>query len=321
MTNPLVGAAVLVTGGTGTFGYAFVAHALTTSVRRVVVFSRDELKQAQMAERFPDERLRFFLGDVRDPTRLALALEGIDTVIHAAAMKRIEACEADPLEAIATNVLGTQHVALAAVRARVTRAVLLSTDKAPAAHTLYGSTKFTAERLWLAANAYGAGRTRFAATRYGNVLGSRGSVVERWREQARVGAPLTVTDATHSRFWMTSHAAVAIVCLALDEMRGGEVFVPKCASALTLTLAEALIPGYPITMTGARPGERVAETLISADEAHTTHDAGTHYVIEPEARTWGTVPPLSLPLVPPGFSYRSDTNPDQWTASGLRACL
>jgi len=314
---------ILVTGGSGSFGHAFVRRALAAGARRVVVFSRDELKQSVMAREISDPRVRYFVGDVRNRDRLRLALQGVEVVIHAAAMKRIEVCEAEPCEAVETNVIGTQNVALESIRAGVQRAVFLSTDKAPAAHTLYGMTKAVAERLWLMCNVYAAGgATLLSATRYGNVIGSRGSVLSLFRSQCQAREPLTVTREAATRFWMTMPEAVALVELALREMRGGELFIPKIGSATVLDLARAVVgpafyePGH--VETGLRPGERIHETLITEDEARHTYDAGSHYVVEPEARSWGAAPERALPMVPEGFSYRSDTNAQQLTVEELR---
>jgi UDP-N-acetylglucosamine 4,6-dehydratase len=303
-----------------------VRRALADGVHRIVVFSRDELKQAQMKAEFPDPRVRWFIGDVRDRDRLLQAMSGVQLVVHAAAMKRVEACEADPWEATLTNVVGTHHVATAAIMAGVDRAVMLSTDKAPAAHTLYGATKFAAERLWIASNVYAAGHpTRLSATRYGNVLGSRGSVLGLFRSQRDAGLPLSLTCESATRFWMTIEQAVDLVLLAFRNMRGGEVYVPKIGSASVLDLARAVVgpqlyePGH--IETGLRPGERLHETLISSDEARTTYDAGTHYVIEPEAVTWRAPSSTSLPRVAPDFAYRSDTNGRQLSVDELRALV
>lgn len=315
------GKSVLVTGGTGTFGKAFLRRCLDDGVRRIVILSRDELKQAEMRAAFPDPRVRYFIGDVRDQNRVLQALNGVEIVVHAAAMKRIETCEADPWEAVQTNVIGTHNVADAAIHAGVEKAVLLSTDKAPAAHTLYGVTKLAAERLWLASNVYAAGhRTTLSATRYGNVLGSRGSVLDLFRQQVERGVPATITHLGCTRFWMSIEQAVDLVLVALTNMQGGEVFVGKVPSAPVVTLAKACGASQ-FSVTGLRPGERLHETLISADEARTTVDAGTHYVIEPESRPWVSVETSRAPVGPPvsaGFTYRSDSNPDQLDADGLR---
>lgn len=329
MANPLEGKSVLVTGGTGSFGSAFVRHALNHGARRVVVFSRDELKQAQMASVLGDERLRFFIGSVTDSDRLALAMQGIDVVVHAAAMKRIEVCEANPWEAVQVNVVGTHLVAQEAIRAGVSRCVFLSTDKSPAAHTLYGSTKFTAERLWVNSNVYaGAGPTRLSAVRYGNVLGSRGSVLDIFRAQVKAGGPVKVTHPDATRFWMTIAQAVDLVVLALSDMQGGEVYVAKVPSAPIMRLVDAVCDESRVTtlrgtlVTGLRPNERLHETLISQDEARSTCDFDTHYVIYPDSTPWSSnVLRFHGRDVPADFSYRSDTNPDQLDVAAMRELI
>lgn len=318
----------LITGGTGTAGQALVRRLLADSgVRRIVIYSRDELKQAQMCAAVADPRLRFFLGDVRSRTRLEQALRGVQVVVHAAALKRVEACERDPDEAVATNIQGTMNVAHAAIRAHVWRCLLLSTDKAPSAHTLYGMTKAVAERVWIQSNVYAAGQlTRFAATRYGNVLTSRGSVLETFRCQHAQGVPLTLTSETATRFWMTIDQAVDLILLALTRMRGGEIFVPQIGSASVLDLARAVVgpdvyaPGHVVT--GLRPGEKLHECLISPEEARQTYVGEGYYVLEPETRSWEDhAVPEALPRVAPDFSYRSDTNPDQYAPAKLRGML
>ena len=327
-TSPLVDRSLLVTGS-GTFANAFVRRALQDGARRIVVYSRSELVQAQMRAALPDSRLRFFLGDVRDRPRLVQAMNGVEIVAHGAALKRIDACEADVDEAIATNVTGTQNVAHAAILAGVERGVFLSTDKAPLACTAYGMSKALAERAWIQSNAYAAGGpTQFSCTRYGNVLGSRGSVLDLWRRQFEAGEPLTITDERATRFWMTIRQAVDLVCVALEHMRGGEVFVPLAGSAPILDLARAVVeqdgqpyaPGH--VCTGLRAGERLHETLISPDEARTTYRRGDVYVIEPQYETWGR--PVAWDLTPPasdGFSYRSDTNPQRLSVAELKALV
>ena len=270
----------LITGGTGSFGHAFVRHLLSDSTTgRVVVLSRDELKQAQMRVEFPDKRMRFFIGSVTDPERVGLAMRGIDYVIHAAAMKRVETCEENPHEAFTVNTYGTQVVARAALLAGVKRALFLSTDKAVEPNTMYGTTKLSAERLWTASNVYAAGTdTRYAATRYGNVLGSRGSVVGFWRGQADRGESLSVTDPDMTRFWMTIDNAVALVAMALREMRGGEVFIPKVGASNLMTLARATTQdadsfvGLGWQRVGTRPGEKMHEALIGVEEARRAYE-------------------------------------------------
>ena len=319
----------LITGGTGSFGHAFVRHLLSDSTTgRVVVLSRDELKQAQMRVEFPDKRMRFFIGSVTDPERVGLAMRGIDYVIHAAAMKRVETCEENPHEAFTVNTYGTQVVARAALLAGVKRALFLSTDKAVEPNTMYGTTKLSAERLWTASNVYAAGTdTRYAATRYGNVLGSRGSVVGFWRGQADRGESLSVTDPDMTRFWMTIDNAVALIAMALREMRGGEVFIPKVGASNLMTLARATTQdadsfvGLGWQRVGTRPGEKMHEALIGVEEARSAYEYDEHYRIEPHARTWeDNVQELGAP-VPEGFSYRSDTTPHQLTVEQLREML
>jgi UDP-N-acetylglucosamine 4,6-dehydratase len=304
----LAGCSVLVTGGSGAFGQAFTRRALDDGARRVVVFSRSEAKQAEMRAAFHDDpRLRFMIGDIRDSDRVLDACRGVELVVHGAALKRVESCERDPREAVLTNIAGTLNVARACVERHVSKAVFLSTDKAAAPATLYGCTKLAAERAWLASNVYAAGTpTRYSATRYGNVAGSTGSAIPTWKAQAAHGQPITITDPAMSRFYMPMSAAVDLVVLALTTMRGGEVFVPKIASATVGELATVVAPGATWRTIGTRPSEKMHETLISADEAPYAHDAGAYYVIEPAERTWADLPPLHFPKVPAGFEYRSD---------------
>ncbi len=320
--SPLAGQNVLVTGGTGSFGTAFVKRALADGARRVVVYSRGEAKQAAMRAECSDPRLRFFIGDVRSQERIYDACRSIDVLVHASALKRVEICEQDPFEAVATNVIGTQNVARACIERGVHRAILLSTDKAAAPNTLYGATKLTAERLWLRSNVYAAGtRTSFAATRYGNVTNSTGSVLPLWRKQFEERGEILVTDPTMSRFWMPMQQAVDLVILALREMRSGEVFIPKCGSATVAELAHVAAPGATLRLIGPRPGEKLHEMLISEDEARHAYDAGSHYIIEPDAATWHQREPSPHPRVPDRFAYTSDTNPIRLAASDIHAML
>ena len=283
--------------------------------------SRGEAKQAAMAAEVGDQRVRYVIGDVRDPLRVLDACRGVDIVVHAAALKRVETCEADPNEAVATNIEGTRNVARACIERGVGRAVFLSTDKAAAPNTLYGATKLAAERLWTRSNVYAAGTpTRLAATRYGNVLGSTGSVVPLWQGQAQRGEPITLTSAAMTRFWMPMTDAVDLVLLALGEMRGGEVFIPKAGAAPVLTLARAVAPGCEVQEVGVRPGEKLHETLVTEDEARNTTDHGTHYRIQPD-RTWEDDADRPDRGVPEGFTYRSDTNPWQLDALALSDLL
>lgn len=307
--SPLCDRDVLVTGGTGAFGQAFVRHALACGARRVVVLSRGEAKQAMMMAQMPDPRLRFLIGDVRDAARVRRACRGVDIVVHAAALKRVEVCQAEPNEAIATNVIGSLNVADACIAEDVQRAIFLSTDKASNPSTMYGATKMAAEAAWVQYNVYSAGtQTRFSATRYGNVLGSTGSVVPMWRHQETRGA-IGITDANMTRFWMTMQQAVDLVEMAIDFMRGGEVFVPKCTSSSIGELAKIVCPHAAWAKVPERPGEKFHESLVGADESRYTYDAGDHFIIEPCIALWEDRAPSQFPRVPEGFTYTSDNNP------------
>lgn len=310
MTSPVADRSVLITGGSGAFGSAFARRCLEDGARRVVILSRSESKQAAMQAEIPDPRLRFLVGDVRDAVRMVDACRGVEVVVHAAALKRVEVCEADPLEANKTNIDGSVNVARACIANGVGLAVLLSTDKASEPNTHYGKTKAVAESSWNGMNVYSAGAgTRFAATRYGNVLGSTGSVIPTWKVEAQHGRAITLTEPTMSRFWMPMSAAVDLVLYALREMRGGEVFVPRIGASTVAELAMAVAPGAEWKLVGPRAGEKFHESLISPEESRHTHDAGSVFIIEPEARIWGDVDPLPYPSVVPGFSYTSDTAP------------
>lgn len=313
---------MLITGGTGAFGRAFARHLLDhESPRRVCIFSRDEAKQAAMRQSFADERIRFFVGDVRDEARLLRACDGQDVVVHAAAMKRVETCEAEPLEAIKTNIRGTENVAGAAIATDVPRVVFLSTDKAASPLTLYGATKFTAEQLMIQANSYSAGRrTRFACTRYGNVHGSTGSVVPLFQAQHRAGQPFTVTARGMTRFWMLMAEAVHLVQYATAHMAGGEIFVPKLRAISVAQLCDAIGPGHPIQEVGLRSREKLHEELVAGEEARDTYDRGPVYVIQPPLRMWETPTAEPGQPVPANFRYTSDTVPRIPTAE-LRAML
>lgn len=303
---------VLITGGTGSFGHACVGRLLATKVGRVIVFSRDELKQSQMRTAFPDSRLEFFLGDVRDRARVQRAFEvEPDLVIHAAALKQVPACEHDPFEALKTNILGASHVIDAAIDLRVRKVVALSTDKAASPLNAYGKSKAMAESLFVRGNAYaGRRRTRFSVVRYGNVIGSRGSVVPLFLEHHRAGRPIPITDRRMTRFWMPLDAAVDLVLEAARTMQGGEIFVPEIPSAAIVDVAARLAPGCPWFETGLRPGEKLHETLVSEDEAPQTvwrarADGTRLFVIQPVLPSW----PYISTGVPVGdaFSFRSDS--------------
>lgn len=307
----------LVTGGTGTLGQALVKALLgVPQVRRVVVYSRDELKQSEMRARFEDPRLRFFLGDVRDRDRLGLAFRGVSVVVHAAALKQIPALEYSPSEAIMTNVMGAMNVVGAALEQDVPRVLAVSTDKASAPVTLYGATKLTMERLFTAANSYSGGRRgpRFSCVRYGNVAGSRGSVLPVWAALARAGQTPAVTDLRMTRFNMRVGDAVRLILRSLGRMQGGEVFVPRLERFRVLDLWRAFtgLDGAPPVL-GLRPGEKLHESLITADEAAEAYDLGDDYALlravadEPRPRL------LEAARVPgpvaPGFAYDSGQGP------------
>jgi UDP-N-acetylglucosamine 4,6-dehydratase len=309
---------VLVTGGTGSFGQAYVQHALDLGVERVVVYSRDEHKQWEMQRRFDDSRLRFFIGDVRDADRLRRAMEGITHVIHAAALKHVPVCEYNPFEAVKTNIIGSQNVADAAIDAGVLRVVALSSDKAAAPANLYGATKLASERLICAANNYvGTHKTRLCAVRYGNVLGSRGSVVPLFREQAVTGR-ITITDERMTRFSMTMPEAISLVDYAVHHMDGGEVFVSKCPSYHIADVAEAVAPEAIRISVGMRPGEHLHEVMVTEDEQAV--DVATCYVLPPgDAQTYADV--HHGIVCDEGWRYASDTNWDWLTAEEIRHAL
>ena len=307
----LVDSSLLVTGGTGSFGYKFVEILLARHrPRRLVIFSRDELKQSEMRARFEgDPRLRFFIGDVRDRERLVRAMHGVDTVVHAAALKQIPACEYNPFEAIQTNIMGAKNVIDAAVDSGVKRVIALSTDKAVNPINLYGATKLCMEKLFVDGNAYGFSRgTRLACVRYGNVVGSRGSVIPLFKSQRAAGV-LTVTDPKMTRFWITLEQGVDLVVRALDRMRGGEIFVPKIPSMRVMDLAEALAPGCRVEFTGIRPGEKLHEVLISEDESRQAVELDDMFVVEPILPSWGYQPWVGGRPLPGDYRYASDTNP------------
>jgi UDP-N-acetylglucosamine 4,6-dehydratase len=309
--NPFEGHTILLTGGTGSFGQHFTRYALAKwNPAAIRIYSRDELKQYDMARAIPDDRLRFFIGDVRDSARLRRAGEGADIVVHAAALKQVPACEYNPFEAIKTNVLGTQNVAEMCIDAGVHRAVALSTDKAVSPANLYGATKLCAEKLFVQSNVYAGTRpTRLSCVRYGNVVGSRGSVVPVFRDQVGRGE-LTITDERMTRFWITLDQAVEFVAACISRMRGGEVFIPRLPSMRVVDLAEAIAPGMPITYTGIRPGEKLHEALLTAEESRHTVDRKDHLIIEPEHPFWDSDSTDGQRL-PEGYTYTSDNN-DTW---------
>jgi UDP-N-acetylglucosamine 4,6-dehydratase/5-epimerase len=315
----LYGKAILITGGTGSFGKAFVGHALTNlNPTRLVVLSRDELKQWEMNQLFDhDERLRFFIGDVRDQARLERAFHGIDAVIHAAALKQIVTAEYNPSEYIHTNILGSENVINAAINTGVERVIGLSTDKASSPVNLYGATKLAADKLFSAANHYAAGGpTRFAVVRYGNVEGSRGSVVPYFKQLAPTGT-LPITDVRMTRFWITLEQATRFVQESFDWMVGGELFVPKIPSVRIVDIARAIAPAAELVEVGIRPGEKLHEEMVSEDDARRTVEMDRCYIILPVYSQWGAEFKDGNP-VPEGFSYRSHTNTEWLEGDGLK---
>ena len=306
---------MLVTGGTGSFGKNFVRKLLQNhSAKRVVIFSRDELKQYEMAQlpvfREHEARLRYFLGDVRDADRLIQAFRGVDTVVHAAALKQVPACEYNPFEAVRTNVIGAQNIIEAAIRSGVEKVVALSTDKACNPLNLYGATKLCSDKLFVAGNAYaGEGGTRFAVVRYGNVIGSRGSVVPLFKRQRETGV-LTITHPEMTRFWITLDQGVEFVSKSFSIMQGGEIFVPKIPSMKVVDLASAMAPEAEQKIIGIRPGEKLHEVMISAGDARCSRELEDRYVIEPEFSWWKDRQVQGDPL-PENFVYSSDKN-NQW---------
>lgn len=319
----LENSSVLVTGGTGSLGKALIRHLLEeTKVRRIAVYSRDELKQHQLRIDFKDNpRLRWFLGDVRDLDRLKRAMHNVDYVIHAAALKQVDTGEYNPMEFIKTNVLGSQNVIEACIDAGVKRVVALSTDKASSPINLYGATKLTADKLFVAANNYSfAYGTIFSVVRYGNVMGSRGSVIPLWKELAKSGQPLPITDLRMTRFWISIEKAVNFVLESLEEMNGGELFVPKIPSMRIIDLASAVAPGAKLSEVGMRPGEKLHEEMISADDSRRTLVLKDKYVVVPVVAEWGFKLPAG-DFMPEGTAYQSQSNDIWMTEEAIRKFL
>jgi UDP-N-acetylglucosamine 4,6-dehydratase len=304
---------VLVTGGTGSFGKKFVEIMLREyQPKRLVILSRDELKQHDMrTSGFDHPTLRYFIGDVRDASRLQRAFSGVTVVVHAAALKQVPACEYNPFEAIQTNIIGGRNVIDAAIDQGVQRILALSTDKAVNPVNLYGATKLCAEKVFVQANAYaGARETRFSCARYGNVVGSRGSVIPVFIEQRKRGM-VTITDPRMTRFWLTLEHGVRFVISAMEQMHGGEIFVPKIPSMRLVDLAEAVAPGCAVEFIGIRPGEKLHEVLLSEDEARNTVELDEMYVIQPSHPWWKRGNWVHGRELPQGFRYTSDSN-EQW---------
>lgn len=316
---------VLVTGGTGSFGKKFIEIMLAEKKpAKMIVFSRDELKQHEMRmSGFDQPNLRYFIGDVRDQDRLRRAMNGVDIVIHAAALKQVPACEYNPMEAIKTNILGSSNVIEAALDSSVSKVLALSTDKAVNPVNLYGATKLAAEKLFVQSNTYAAGtQTRFSCVRYGNVIGSRGSVIPLFLKQRENGGKLTITDERMTRFWLTLEQGVRFVIRVTEQMHGGEVFVPKIPSTRIIDLAHAVAPEAEVEVIGIRPGEKLHEVLIHEDEARAAIELPDMFVIAPPedlwfARDWRA---LGKPL-PEGYRYASDTNPEWLTLEQMHTII
>jgi UDP-N-acetylglucosamine 4,6-dehydratase (inverting) len=308
------GQSILVTGGTGSFGNSFVAMTLARfSPRRIIVYSRDEMKQWEMAKRFAgDERVRFFIGDVRDRDRLYRALDGVDYVVHAAATKIVPTAEYNPFECVKTNVNGAMNVIDACIDKGVKRVVALSTDKASSPINLYGATKLASDKLFVAGNSYASGHdTRFAVVRYGNVMGSRGSVIPFFLSIADRGV-LPITDPRMTRFMISLEQGVELVWHAFADMQGGEIYVKKIPSMRVVDIARAVAPEARHELVGIRPGEKLHEQMIGAEDAPHTYEYAAHFKVLPAIHNW-SADPMRIQdgaRVPDGFIYASDTNPE-----------
>ncbi len=315
--------AILVTGGTGSFGKKFVEIALRDlKPRKLIIFSRDELKQHEMqTASFDQPNLRYFIGDIRDRERLTRAMHGVDIVVHAAALKQVPACEYNPMEAVKTNIMGTSNVVEAALDAGVKKVMALSTDKAVNPVNLYGATKLAAEKLTVQSNTYAAGSaTRYSCVRYGNVVGSRGSVVPVFLAQRKQGC-VTITDERMTRFWLSLERGVQFVIECIEQMHGGEVFVPKIPSMKVIDLAKAIAPDAAISVVGIRPGEKLHEVLISEDESRNTVERETMYIVKPPATLWERSLQYDGKPLPEGFRYASDNNADWLDVAGIQKLI
>ncbi len=306
---------ILITGGTGSFGKKFLEIVLRDyRPRRLIVFSRDELKQFEMRHRFPEDKyrcLRYFIGDVRDRERLYRAFTGVDIVIHAAALKQVPACEYNPMEAVRTNILGASNIIDAAIDRKVSRVIALSTDKAANPINLYGATKLCSDKLFIAGNSYsGEHHTRFSVVRYGNVVASRGSVIPFFMQRRESGV-IPITDPRMTRFWITLDQGVKFVIDNLQRMDGGEIFVPKLPSMNIMDLAKAIAPECRTEVVGIRPGEKIHEVMVPEDESWHTLEFDDYYAICPSHKSWMSGDGKGGEPCPDGFCYSSDSN-DQW---------
>lgn len=314
---------VLVSGGTGTFGKQFVKESIKKGVKKIYVFSRDELKQAQMQKFYQgNNQVSFLIGDIRDLERLKVAFDEIDIVVHAAAQKQVPSCEYNPYEAVKTNVIGGQNIISAAIYCKVKKVIFLSTDKAVNPVNLYGATKLCMEKLAVNSASYvGSKKTDISVVRYGNVLGSRGSVLNVFLEAKKTGK-IPITDIRMTRFWMTAKQAVDLVLTALKNMSGGEIFIPKIPSMKIVELAEVIAPNCKMEQIGIRQGEKLHEVLIPQEEARNVLDCGEFYIIKPNFPWYNYQEPFSDYLhVEDDFSYRSDNNEDWLTVNEMEGLL
>lgn len=312
---------VLITGGTGSFGRHFVKAMVERSeANKIIILSRDELKQSQMQSQYTDDRLRFFLGDVRDKERLDRAFNGVNIIVHAAALKQVPALEYNPFEAVKTNIMGSENVINAAIDQKVERVLLLSTDKAANPINLYGATKLCAEKLFVAANSYAAGGTSLSVLRYGNVLGSRGSLLDVVKKQKEEGK-VKITDDRMTRFWITIDQAVEFAAKSINLMKGGEIFVPKIPSMRVKDIFDIIAPGIVVENIGIRPGEKLHETLLGEDEARNAKELEDVYVVEPKHESWTEERGHQGIKVPDGFTYASNKNTQWLTPQQIREMI
>ncbi|MBI4833605.1 MAG: UDP-N-acetylglucosamine 4,6-dehydratase (inverting) [Planctomycetes bacterium] len=312
---------VLVTGGTGSFGKKFTETILKCPIKKLIIFSRDELKQHEMQQRFTDDRLRFFIGDVRDAERLCRAFEGVDIVVHAAALKQVPTAEYNPFEAIKTNVLGAKNVIDSAIDRGITKVMAISTDKAVNPINLYGASKLCAEKLFIDGNAYaGAKNTNFSVARYGNVVGSRGSVIPLFNEMKKTGI-LTITDERMTRFWITLEQGVNFVIECIEQMQGGEIFVPKIPSMKMVDVAKSIAPKCKIKIIGIRPGEKLHEALMTDDEVRRALEFHDFYVVQPDFKWWSDGNWKGGKKLSEEFKYSSDKNNRWLTAAELKRMI
>lgn len=313
---------LLITGGTGSFGTAFVSKVLKEQLaEEIIVFSRDELKQYEMNLKFNSKSLKFVLGDVRDYSRLEQSLDGVEVLIHAAAMKQIPASEDNPMEVIKTNILGAENIVNAAIKNSISNVIALSTDKAANPANLYGATKLCSDKLMISANSLSSNRsTKFGVVRYGNVLGSRGSVIPFFKSQIKDGK-ITITDPGMTRFWITLDESVQFVLDSLERLQGGEIFVPKIPSFSIVDVANVVAPGLPNEIIGIRPGEKLHEVMITEDDSHNTVEFDDFYAILSPGIQANSINYKNANKVPVGFRYSSENNPNWFTTESFKEML